>query len=134
MYKFSSTRLNTIVPHFFVCVTTKDNKVFLFTCCTSQFKKQQLYIERRNDIPNSTLVWIKAPNKLNDLYKDTYVNCNDNFMYSFDELGKLYEAGKISLEGKISEAEWQQIINGLLESPFTEDEIKELVQSLLDDY
>lgn len=130
LYKFSSSSLNTAIPHFFVCVTTTQNEVVLFTCCTSQFEKRQNYIERRG-LPYSTLVWIKAPNELNELYKDTYIDCNQHFEYTYEDIRVLYDADAITHEGEITEAEWLQIIQGLLDSPRIEEEVKDKIRPLL---
>lgn len=130
LYKFSSTQLTTSIPHFFVCITTQSNQAILFTCCTSQFEKRQRYIELQN-LPYSTLVWLKAPNAINQLYKDTYVDCNSKFVYSYDKIRDKYDAGTISFEGEIEESEWLQILQGLLDSPRIEEDIKELIRPLV---
>ncbi|MGH1337023.1 MAG: hypothetical protein ACRBFS_12935 [Aureispira sp.] len=130
LYKFSSNKLTTNIPHFFVCITTTQNEIVVFTCCTSQLEKRQSYIERYN-LPYSTLVWIKAPNNLNELYKDTYVDCNKNFNYSYNDLRALYDNGTITYEGDIEEAEWLQIIQGLLDSPRIDELVKDGIRPLL---
>lgn len=123
VYYFKSNRLNTDIPHYFVCLTVGIDGIVLLVCCTSQFEKRRKFIETRN-LPYSTLVWIK-PDKENGLKMDSYVDCNGYFDYSLEELGQLYEADELEYKGELSEAVFDQILTGLRESPLIEESVKD---------
>ena len=127
IYKFSSNKINTPILHYFICIVRDDGDFLVMTCCTSQFEKRKKFIEARPDIPNSTLVWIDAPNDDNHLTKETYIDCNNYIEYSVAELQQKYNQEEITFEGEISEVHFLQIIQGLLDSPEIEDEIKEML-------
>ncbi len=97
VYLFSSDKLNTSVPHYFVCMVRTPEEMLILTCCTSQFKKRERFIKFRN-LPASTLVYI-PPDEENGLTKDTYVDCNSYFDYSIDEIKMLYEEEKLEFKG-----------------------------------
>lgn len=130
VYYFISDKLNSDVPHFFVCCTIIDGVVFL-VCCTSQFEKRKSYIEKRN-LPNSTLVWLK-PNDENGFKVDTYVDCNTHYNYTLQKLAQLYGDDELEYKGQLSESDFHQILIGLNESPIIEENIKEKLP-LIDDY
>lgn len=56
--------------------------------------------------------------------KDTYVNCNEYFPYTVDELWDLYCEGVLTIKGKLPDYSLQQLIIGFLDSEMIEDEIK----------
>lgn len=130
IYYFSSDKINTNVPHYFVCLTIAE-EIVLFVCCTSQFKKRESFLERRS-LPNSTLVWIK-PKDENGFKVDTFVDCNKCIDYRIDELKQLYENNKIDYMGRLSESDFDQILNGIKDSPLIEEITKDTLPSI-DDY
>mgnify|MGYP005866697429 CR=1 FL=1 len=73
------------------------------------------------------LIWIK-PDNTNGLTKDTFVDCNSFFEYSIDDFKTMYENNLLEYRGDISDTHYEQIINGLLESPTIPTEIKELLR------
>ena len=103
IYYFKSSQLvSTTQPHYFIVIANPSDDLIIFTCCTSQFVKRAKFIEL-NNIPLSTLVWIK-PNDENGLKIDTYVDCNSFFKYSKAELIQMYEANRIEFIGSITES------------------------------
>lgn len=128
VYFFSSTQLNTLIPHYFICISRAEDDMLILVCCTSQFEKRKRFIELRN-LPFSTLVWI-PPNEENGLEIDSYVDCNSYFDYTAEELWRLYDADNLDFKGEISNSHFQQIVLGLKESPLIEESIKELLPNI----
>ncbi|MEL7123514.1 MAG: hypothetical protein AAFO07_28980 [Bacteroidota bacterium] len=126
VYYFSSEKLNTNVPHYFICVAKADNELLILVCCTSQFEKRSRFIEI-NNFPTSTLVWIN-PDDENGLELDSYVDCNGYFDYTLEEFRKLYQEDLLEYKGEISENHFEQIKIGLIESPTVEAFIKEIIE------
>lgn len=77
---------------------------------------------------HSTLVWIKPDNN-NGLTKDTFVDCNSIFEYSVEDFKTMYEQNLLEYKGEVTNGHYEQIINGLLESPNITDDIKELIRN-----
>lgn len=127
VYYFSSVKLNTTVPHYFICIIKGANDTIMMVCCTSdkedKRKKRAELLELYN-----TLVWIQ-PDTHNGLTKDTFVDCNSIFTYSIDDFKTMYENDVLEYKGEISTIHYEQIIYGLLASPTISNEIKELLQN-----
>jgi hypothetical protein len=126
VYYFSSSKLNTDVPHYFICILKGEKDALVLVCCTSDKEdKRKTRIEKLG--LHSTLVWLKPDNE-NGLAKDTFVDCNSVFEYSIDDFKTMYERDLLEYKGEISLAHYEQIINGLLDSPNITNEIKELLR------
>lgn len=52
VYYFKSDKLNSTIPHYFVCLVVDNNEMVLLSCCTSQFEKRKKFIESRK-LPHS---------------------------------------------------------------------------------
>jgi hypothetical protein len=74
VYYFSSDKISSPDPHFFICVARDESDIVSMLCGTSQFKKREKFINDRG-LPYSTLVRIK-PSDENGLAIDTYLDCN----------------------------------------------------------
>lgn len=96
-------------------------------CCTSDKNDKR---KRRIEILglHSTLVWIK-PDDNNGFTKDTFVDCNSVFEYSVRDFKTMYEQELLEYKGEVADSHYEQVINGLLESPNITDDIKELIRS-----
>ncbi len=128
VYYFSSNKLNTITPHYFICVLKGSNDTLILVCCSSDREdKRKRRIEKLG--LHSTLVWIKPDNN-NGLTKDTFVDCNSYFSYSIEDFKTMYENDILEYKGEISTIHYEQIINGLLDSPTIPTEIKELLGNI----
>jgi len=126
VYYFSSAKLNTSVPHYFICVLKGSSNTVILVCCTSDREdKRKKRIEKLG--LHTTLIWIK-PDSSNGLTKDTFVDCNSFFEYSIDDFKAMYEKDVLEYKGEISEMHYEQIINGLLDSPTIPIRIKELLR------
>lgn len=125
IYYFKSEQLkDTIEPHYFIVIAIPTDELIIFTCCTKQFEKRARYIEL-NNLPYSTLVRIKPDNE-NKLPLESYVDCNSCFKHSKTELIKMYEANKITFTGYIIDSKFEEICQGIIDSPLIAEEIKEL--------
>jgi hypothetical protein len=130
VYYFSSNKLNTSEPHYFVCVANPENKesLLFFVCCTSQYEKRKSYIEKTG-LPYETLVWIN-PTTNNGLKKDTYIDCNKVFEYLKEDLKEMYSDSKITHSGSLSDSHLSQILIGLNKSPRIEKYIKDILPTI----
>jgi len=126
IYYFKSKNLiATDQPHYFIVIATPSDDLLIFSCCTTQFKKRALFI-KLNKISQSTLVWIK-PNCENKLPEDSYVDCNNYFKYSKQDIIQMYESDQIEFIGYILESKLEEIRQGFQDSPLIEDEIKGII-------
>lgn len=121
---FPCEDLRTTEPHYFVCVAILPDNTIL-SCCTSRFDTVRKLIER-NRFPYSTLVSISGEDD-NPFKKDTYINCNEYFPYTVDELWNLYQDRLLSIKGNLPIHSFQQLIIGFLDSQMIEEEIKEVL-------
>lgn len=127
VYYFSSAKLNNSVPHYFICVLKGSSNTVILVCCTSDREdKRKKRIEKLG--LHTTLIWVK-PDSSNGLTKDTFVDCNSFFEYSIEDFKAMYENDLLEYKGEISETHYEQIINGLLDSPTIPTEIKELLRN-----
>lgn len=133
IYLFSSTHLNTDIPHYFICIVRTDGDLLYMTCCTSQFETVRRFVETRPNIPETTLVWISPKNNENPFTKDTYVNCNSVFVYSVEDLTQMYLNEEITYKGEISDIHYEQLLIGVNASPLVDEEIKEFIPNSIDD-
>jgi hypothetical protein len=126
VYYFSSTKLNTDKPHYFICVLKSEQNTLILVCGTSDRQdKRKKRIEMLG--LHSTLVWI-TPNETNGLVKDTFVDCNTYFEYSVADFKTMYEQDILEYKGEISEGHYEQIIGGLLDSPTIPEDLKQLLR------
>lgn len=130
IFKFSSPKLNTNIPHFFICLKRLDGGLLLMSVCTSQFTTVRRFVETRS-LPAETIVYIPHKKDDNPFYRDTYVNCNEIHEHTVDEFIQLRQLRKIMDLGDLPEAYFQQIIAGILKSPLIDNEIKDVLSELL---
>lgn len=126
IYYFSSTKINTNEPHYFICIKKTDNDVLIMSCCTSKFETVRKFVESRC-LPFETLVWITPSDLNNPFTMDTYVNCNDTIPFTIEEFRIMYDSDSITSSGEISLNHYSQILTGIHKSPMIDDEIKELI-------
>lgn len=128
IYWFVNPQINSTEPHPHLCVGAKDESIVFLICGTSQFEKRKRYFEL-NEIPFETLVRIE-PNLNNDLYKDTYINCNEVQIHSINDL---FITRGFSFFGTVSDSELYQVRNGLEISDLLEQDIKEVILKFFPD-
>ena len=127
VYYFSSTQLDTSIPLYFICIIKAENDKLILVCCTSDREgKRKKLAEKRGWY--STLVYV-VPNADNGLTKDTFVDCNNVFTYSIDDFANMYNDNLLEFKGEISDIPYEQIMNGMLDSPLIEEDIKELIRN-----
>lgn len=127
VYYFSSNKIDTAIPHNYICLKRTDNDLLILSCCTSKFDTVKRFIEIR-DLPFETLVWIKSDNDIFD--KETYVNCNQYFTFTVEQFAEMYKNEVLEYKGKISDNYFEQIINGLIMSPLIDEETKEILPTI----
>lgn len=127
VYYFSSKRINTNIPHNYICLKRTDSDLLILSCCTSKFDTVKRFIEIRN-LPFETLVWIKPDNDIFD--RETYINCNQYFTFTVEQFAEMYKNEVLEYKGKISDNHFEQIINGLIISPLIDEETKELLPTI----
>jgi hypothetical protein len=126
IYYFSSSVLNTNTPHNFICIKRTSDDLLILSCCTSKFETIKRFIETRN-LPYETLVWLSE----NPIFtKDTYINCNQYFEFTLGEFRRMYENNTIEFRGEVSQSDFENIINGLLNSPLIDEEIKDILPKI----
>lgn len=123
--------LKTPNSHYFICLGKNSDGHLMFSCCTSQFDTVRQLVER-NRWPQSTLVYIPGNDTENPFRTDTYVNCNEFFEYSLNELWSMYLDGILSFKGDLPLHSFEQILIGLSDSPQIEDIIKEELPTIDD--
>lgn len=126
VYYFSTTKINTAEPHYFICLKRTDNDLLIMSCCTSQFGTIKSFVETRG-LPFETLVWISPKDIENPFTKDTYVNCNESKTFTLDEFKDMYNSDNISYSGEISENHYKQILIGIHSSTLIDEETKLIV-------
>ncbi len=124
VYFFSSDRISTTDPHFFICLKRTENDVLIMSCCTSQFETVQRFVISKR-LPEETLVWITHKDASNPFNRDTYVNCNSSQTYTVDEFRQMYNSDAVKYSGEISEDHYHQILIGVKASPLIDDETKD---------
>jgi hypothetical protein len=128
VYYFTSAKIDSNVPHYFICIKRTDDCVLIFACCTSQFESRKKFIESR-ELPFETLVYIRPGEDGNPFTKATYVDCNNCHIYTFEEFKRMYNSAAVRYSGEISQIYYEQIIIGLHASPLIAEDIKEILPS-----
>lgn len=126
VYYFSTNKINTQDPHYFICIKRTNNDILIMSCCTSQYDTVRHYVENSN-LPYETLVWITPLDESNPFNKNTYINCNYPISFTVDEFRSKYESDSVTFSGEISNSHYNQILIGLHSSPMIDLETKELL-------
>lgn len=121
-----------ISNHLHICLKKPDGKVLYMVCCTSQIDKVQKFIETRH-LPLSTMVYL-SPDNNNAFEKDTCINCNNVHTCSEKEFKNYYNNGNVNFIGKISEGQFVQILQGIIDSTMIVQEIKNIISEILESY
>jgi predicted metal-binding transcription factor (methanogenesis marker protein 9) len=128
IYFFKDNPPTGISKHLHVCIKKNEEKTIFFTCCTSQENTMSRLIKYQGLNPE-TIVRIKK-DFLNHLdADDTFVNCNNVYMCTFDEFCSGINDGRISSSiGEMSKAHYFKIINGILKSDLVPIEIQDIIR------
>ncbi len=118
VYKLAAPELiETDKPHYFVVVATDDMDNYLVVC-TSQLENKLRYLKRAG-LDERTLAYL-APNDVNGLTKDTYLNCNEYFIVSRQKLVRKLTEGHLDFTGNVSSDEYEEIKYSIIESPIND--------------
>jgi len=88
--------INTDIPHYFIVVGIEDSDNYLVLCTSQQQKKEDHFAKHNFDLDG--LVYIK-PNDINNLTKDTFINCNDYYCCETAVLSKKILNNELSFTG-----------------------------------
>lgn len=126
VYYFSAPGLiKTNQPHYFIVLHVSNADIITACYTTTKVEKRFKYIQL-NKLPESTLVCI-LPDDQNGLKKASYVDCNTQVhQFAVTYFKSKYKTSGIKPCGLISAESINQIINGIIESPVIEEEIKDL--------
>jgi hypothetical protein len=124
IFYFVSDKINTTEPHNFILLKNSDNKIIVFSCCTTKHQTITRYIQR-NNYPIETMASIDY-NNYDFLKSPTFINCNSKTIYPYEVFKGMYDSGKIKYRGDISTDEYNLIVAGMLLSDDIEGEIKDL--------
>ena len=132
VFYFPCPELNTTVSHYFICICNHPINIVNLSCCTSQFDTVRRLIERHR-FPPETLVYIPGSDPQNPFTKDTFVNCNEYFLYTILELWIMYTNKILQISQKLIPLDsFAQILNGFHTSPQIEEDMKEMLPSIED--
>lgn len=125
IYKIKAPELiSTDIPHFFIVVAIDNHDIYLVLCTSKKDKKVEHFENKNLDF--TSLVYIK-PDIDNKLPIDTYINCNDYFVITKNNLKLKLISGYLTYIGKVSLNHYLQIKNGIVES-YTNDIPKYLLK------
>jgi hypothetical protein len=126
VYYFSTEKINTDDPHYFICIKKSDTDVLIFSCGTTQWEKRLNYIQKKG-LSTNTLVYIDPAKAGADFKKETYIDCNKYIPFTVDEFDKHCRDKGIEYKGVLDEDYYEQILIGLHSSTEIEDAIKEIL-------
>lgn len=124
--------LKTPTPHYFICLCNHPIGSASFSCCTSQFDTVKRLVENKL-YPPETLVYIPHSDSENPFTKDTYVNCNEHWVFSVNELWVKLQTGALQIMPNLLPLDsFHQVLMGLQASPVVEVELQESLPSMED--
>lgn len=124
IYKFSkefpSNQEQGIPDHYHICVKVAD-LYMIFNCCTSQSGKVKDRMEFFGRI------YVEVKNKRQTRFTEpTFVDCDNVFSISNEDFNQYIVDGKVEFAGRISGGDYQNIVNGILQSDLVEESTKKL--------
>lgn len=133
LYYFKSEHLDSDEPHYFIIIEL-DGKIFHMVVCTTKFAKRVARLKVMGFDP-STLVPLKPNSAINNLTKECVVDCNNVFsMYTKESLQEKIEAGALQFKGHVSDSEYYQVLNGIINSTEVEGSTVEFVKKVFDNF
>lgn len=133
LYYFKSEHLSSDEPHYFIIVEL-DGLLFHMVVCTTRFENRVKYHKIAGFDP-CTLVPLKPDKKNNELKEKCFVDCNTVFsMYSKEALQEKIENGSLEFKGHVSDSEYYQILNGIINSTEVEGSVIAFVKKVFDQF
>jgi hypothetical protein len=116
-------------PHFYICIRKTDNDVLFMVMSTTQRDRLFRHLAN-NGLDAHTVVTIQPFDEHPDspMNKRCWINCNDVYSYTVDEIALLHKNRNITAIGKLPQEYFEQIVNGICLSPLVTEEIKEELQ------
>lgn len=132
IFKFKNDEFDDKTGHYHICIEIDEDEMVTLMLCTKQFEniKRQLQIRK---LPNETLVWIKSNSEL-PFTKETFVDCNKYYSKSKSWLFDLYQKGELEGLWVLHDDAYQQILEGMIESPIIENVLKKRLRILLEEF
>lgn len=110
--------------HYFICIKKKTDGYIALSCCTSKYDTIMKFI-KINGFPESTIVTIASGTEGTEFNRHTYIDCNNLEEISVNDFVNSMNEKNIRKAGQISDEIYGKIVNGLLDSPEIEDEMKD---------
>jgi hypothetical protein len=132
IFKFKNDEFDDKTGHYHICIEINADEILTLVLCTSQFESLKKQVKLRN-LPYETLVPIKANSEL-PFTKETYVDCNKYFSKSKTHIADLYQKGELEGVWELHDDAYQQIIEGMIESPIIENVLKKRLRILLEEF
>lgn len=126
-YYRSSDKRTQSKPRYFIVVIVSDCGAIIL-CTTTKSKDKRITNIQLNNLPYSTLVFIK-PDKDNGLEVESAVDCNYFEQEDKGSLATLHNKRGIKLKGRIKNSKLEEIRKGLIDNPLVQGEIKEIVKN-----
>lgn len=124
VYFFDRNAQIGVPDHRHVCVTKTKKDEVVFVATTSNDVRTNRMIEL-GLIDSSTIVYV--PKDGDCFTMNTFINCNQVWTYSEDELKAEYESRTIRYRGEVTEDKHLQILNGIHSSNQVDEEIKDII-------
>lgn len=109
VYRLKAPELiTTSIPHFFIVIAIDGSDNYMLLCTTQLNSKINHLTKKRFDL--NTLAYL-IPTEENGLTDESYVNCNDYYEITKAELIKKVQSNMLEIRGKVSEEEYQKLID-----------------------
>lgn len=132
LYYFKSDQLSSDDSHHFILLEI-DGQLLHLVVCSSRYEKCKKRIELRNQ-DFRTLVRVKSSSD-NSLKGDSYVDCNFVFsQLTLENLENKFMNGDLKHTGYVTDAEYLEILTGVVASEDVEKGIIDKVQRIIDEF
>jgi len=120
--------LDILDPHYFVIITLGHPHYYL-CCSTSRIETVENLIARFK-YTHETFVWADPRDTTNPFVVDSYLNCNEFFHFTFQELWDIHEEGIMVVHSKLSDETYHQMVNGYKSSITIDEDFQDLLPSI----
>jgi hypothetical protein len=128
VFYLKTDKINSPLPHYFICVAKSADEILFLSCVTSQGEKQRAFILKEG-LPSNGLVVIE-PSPDNDFTKTSFVACyNPLTEIPLEWLKAEVEAGKATRKQSLNEAKLKEIATELARSTRLPVSIQRLIRA-----
>jgi len=120
----------TVDPHFYICIKKTKEDVLMLALSTTQKERILKFVSINNCHPD-TIVEIKPNSEDSDsvFNKHCYVNCNDVYPYTSEELKTMHDKGLLKPIGILHQKYYEAIVNGICLSQLVDNDFQDLLNS-----